>query len=373
MFHGGEIPHGELTRLVDGVEDVGQVDDELFLFRALPEERRHFCPERRDDVGVDLCETGSLYHLVESTDCVGAGERLHVGKQVFLLRLEQLPIAVVLERFVPEGADVDPGDLRRTEDFPQGPHESTVDPHELLRGDGVSLVEDDPHLLLVLLDDVDDPTELVRNVELVCVEQEDDHVGAISKPRDDPLKIVASMQPLLLSRQDSRCVDERHALQNWIGEVGSLQFAQEGVSKVLEGPELELGVYGKGVPGGYLLVGAVHDGHETIGGRLWADSNPRKVSFEEIADERGFSSGVLTDEKHHRLCFEVSVVHVRGVELAILVRLLERAKLLLVDLLEPVYDVLIHLYLPRLLVTSQPREHGGLSNSRAAHTEENST
>ena len=69
------------------------------------------------------------------------GQRLQVGEEVLLLRLEELSIHVVAQRLVPEGPDVDPGHFGGPEDLAQGPHERPVDAHQLLVVDHVGLVE----------------------------------------------------------------------------------------------------------------------------------------------------------------------------------------------------------------------------------------
>jgi len=73
-------------------------------------------------------------------------------------------------------------DLRCVDDFSQRPHQSSVNPHQLLGADLVRLVQDHPHFVLVVLQRSDDLGELVRDVQLVSVEQEDDAVDALCKP-----------------------------------------------------------------------------------------------------------------------------------------------------------------------------------------------
>lgn len=50
---------------------------------------------------------------------------------------------------VPESTDINSGDFRGHENFSERPHESSVDPHQLLLINHISLVEHDPDLLVL--------------------------------------------------------------------------------------------------------------------------------------------------------------------------------------------------------------------------------
>ena len=126
---------------------------------------------------------------------------------------------------------------------------------------------------------------------------------------------------------------------------------------MLEGPELQFSVLGESVAGRYLLVRAVHDGHEAIRGRLRTDAHPREIFLQQVANERRLPRGVLPYQENHGLRFKVAVRHVGRVKFAELVRLFQGKKLPLVNLLEAIDDILIDLNLPMLLVSSEPGEH----------------
>ena len=67
--------------------------------------------------------------------------------------------------------------LRVAQDFWQRPHQRTIDPHQLLVGHHVRLVQDDPDLVVLRADRFDGVLELVRDVKLVCVEDQDNSEG----------------------------------------------------------------------------------------------------------------------------------------------------------------------------------------------------
>lgn len=80
--------------------------------------------------------------------------------------------------------------LRGVDDLSQRPHQSAVDPHQLLSADLVGLVQHHAHLVLVVLQSSDHLGELVGDVQLVGVEQEDDAVHALRKPLQHGSKVV---------------------------------------------------------------------------------------------------------------------------------------------------------------------------------------
>lgn len=82
----------------------------------------------------------------------------------------------------PEGANVDSDDLGSVDDLSQGPHEGTVHPHQLLSLYLVSLVENNSHLVLVVLQGLDDLRELIRDVQLVSIKEQNDAVNSFCKP-----------------------------------------------------------------------------------------------------------------------------------------------------------------------------------------------
>lgn len=82
----------------------------------------------------------------------------------------------------PEGADVDSDDLGSVDDLSQGPHEGTVHPHQLLSLYLVGLVENNSHLVLVVLQGLDDLREFIRDVQLVSIKEENDTVNPLCEP-----------------------------------------------------------------------------------------------------------------------------------------------------------------------------------------------
>lgn len=63
----------------------------------------------------------------------------------------------------------------------------------------VSLVQDDPDLVIVATQRHDHAFELITDVQLVRVEQQQNEVALGRKPLRHPREIVASLRPLLLS------------------------------------------------------------------------------------------------------------------------------------------------------------------------------
>ena len=60
------------------------------------------------------------------------------------------------------------------------PHESSIDPHQLLMVHHVGLVEHNTNLVVVTSHAFNDATELVRDVKLVCVKQQNNTVDTLS-------------------------------------------------------------------------------------------------------------------------------------------------------------------------------------------------
>ena len=338
MLHRGEISDGHLLGLVDVIENARQTFDKFVLLRVLPKHGGHLTTQVGQNERVGLGQSGPLDDVVQFPHSRGAWKGLDVAEQVILLGLKETTVFVELERPVPERPDVHPAHLGRLHDLAQGPHEGPIDAHQLLRGDGVCLVQDDPHFLLVLLDALDHPPELVRDVQLVGVEQHDDHVCPVREPLDDGLEVVPAVEALFLSGQDPGGIDQRDTFEDGARDENALHPAQEGVSELLEGAKLVGRVHGQGVARCGLLVWSMHDGGKLVGGGLWPDAHSRKVSFEEVANERRLAGGVLTDKEYHWLRIKVSVVHAGRVELAEFVHILERQKLGLVHSLQSLHD-----------------------------------
>ena len=166
----------------------------------------------------------------------------------------------------------------------------------------------------MLLDNIDDSAKFVRYIQLMGVKEENDHIGALGEPADHTLEIIPPVEPLFLPGEDPRGVDQRDALQDWAGYKRTFQPSKEVVAESLQTSKLVLRVHGQGVAGGYLLIWAVHDGHEPIRGGLRSNSDSRKVPFKQVPDEGGFPCRVLANQKHHWFGFKVTRIEVRGVK-----------------------------------------------------------
>lgn len=75
-------------------------------------------------------------------------------------------------------------------DLPQRPHQSSVDPHELLGADLVRFVQHDSHLVLMVFEGSDHLWKLVWDVQLVSVKEEDDAVHSLCKPLQHCSKVI---------------------------------------------------------------------------------------------------------------------------------------------------------------------------------------
>mmetsp|Transcript_109137 Transcript_109137/g.338924 ORF Transcript_109137/g.338924 Transcript_109137/m.338924 type:complete len:500 (+) Transcript_109137:187-1686(+) len=317
----------------------GQVCHQLLLLLLLAKHARHLSLESVQDVGVHLGQPGALDKVVELPDGRAARQAGEVRVEVVLLRLEEPPLLIVVQRLVPEGADVHTGDLRCVYDLAQGPHHGAVDAHELRRRDPVRLVEDDVDLGVVALHGEDDAAELVGDVHLGDVEEQEDHVHAVGEPLHDVLELVAALKPLLLTSKDAGRVDEGDALDHRARQLGTFELVEEAVAEVpqlLEGQRL---VRDDGVAGDDLVAGPVDHGHELVGRGLGADEEPRVVAAQEVPDEGALAGRVLAYEEDHGPVGEVRVRELRRVEGVEVAVLLEGQQLLPVDPLQAVGDV----------------------------------
>ena len=269
-----------------------------------------------------------------------------------MLCFKEPPHFVVLKRLVPEGTDEDSTDLGCGENFTQRPHECAVNAHQLLCVDHVRLVENHLDLVVVLFDDVDDSPKLIGNVQLVRVKEEYYHVGSVGKPANHSFEIVATMESLFLSGENSRSIDETNALKDRTGENGGLKFTEKCVTIVLESTELTLRIDSEGIAGSDLFVRAVHDGDESIGGRLWADSHSGEIPLQKVAEKGRLSRGILTNQQDHGLGIEVTIVEVGRVELSKERGLFQRIELLPIDGFQSVNDIVIDLHFFLLMTAS---------------------
>jgi len=90
-------------------------------------------------------------------------------------------------------------------------------------------------------------------------------------------------------------------------ELRALELAQEAVAEHLEAAEGHVLRHCQRIARCALILVAVHDGDEAVGGGLGPDVLAWEVAPEEVPDERGLAHRVLSHEKHHRLCLKVAV------------------------------------------------------------------
>ncbi|RNA06974.1 hypothetical protein BpHYR1_022215 [Brachionus plicatilis] len=302
----------------------------------LAEHGRHFVLQLGDDVRVYLGETGALYQVVELAQGGVLGQALQVAEQVLGLELEEAAQSVVVERPVPERADVDAGDLGRVQYFAERPHERAVHSHQLLMVDHVGLVEHDADFFVVAAQHLDRPLELVGYVEFVRVEQKQDAVAAFREPLEDGRVVVAAVEPLFFAGQNARRVDERDALEHLVVELRALEAVEKSVAEFGQGLEVFFWVDDERVARYDVFVLVVHHGYERVGGGLGPDPDAREIRLEQVADERGLARRVLAHQQHHRLRLEVRVVQHWRMKLVEFVRLLERKQFGTVDFFEAV-------------------------------------
>jgi hypothetical protein len=100
-------------------------------------------------------------------------------------------VGVVSERLIPEGADVDPGNLRGVEHLAEAPHQCTVDAHQLLMVHHVRFVEHDSDFVVVPSKRFNTATELVRDVQLVRIKKQNNSVNSLSKPLEHTSEVVS--------------------------------------------------------------------------------------------------------------------------------------------------------------------------------------
>ena len=126
-------------------------------------------------------------------------------------------------------------------------------------------------------------------------------------------------------------------------ELRALELAQEAVAEHLKPAEGHVLRHCQCVARSALVLVAVHDGDEAVGGGLGPDVLAWEVAAEEVPDERGLAHRVLSHEQYHWLRLEVAVREQRRVEVAEAVKLLDRAHLRPVQLLQPIRHAFEHL------------------------------
>ena len=125
-------------------------------------------------------------------------------------------------------------------------------------------------------------------------------------------------------------------------ELRALELAQEAVAEHLKPAEGHVLRHCQCVARSALVLVAVHDGDEAVGGGLGPDVLAWEVAAEEVPDERGLAHRVLSHEQYHWLRLEVAVREQRRVEVAEAVKLLDRAHLRPVQLLQPIRHAVKH-------------------------------
>mmetsp|Transcript_32686 Transcript_32686/g.47979 ORF Transcript_32686/g.47979 Transcript_32686/m.47979 type:complete len:383 (-) Transcript_32686:31-1179(-) len=295
-----------------------------------------------DDVGMHFRHASPLDELIELAENAVAGDRLHVGDQVFHFGLKELREAGVLQGFVPEGADVHAAHLWGVDDFAKRPHHGAVHAHQLRRGDGVRLVEHHANFIVVALEREQDALELVRDVEFVSIEEHQDAIGSVGEPLHDFGELVVAVVLLLGPSQHTGGVDDRQLLQQLGLHLRALEAVQEATPKLGQRRERFVGLHNEGVAGNDALVAAVHDGHETVGGRFRADADTGEVTLQDVLDERSLTSGVLADKHDEGHGVEVRVLQEGVEELVEEIHLLDVLHVLPVKGLEPIQHGGVH-------------------------------
>mmetsp|Transcript_42424 Transcript_42424/g.112291 ORF Transcript_42424/g.112291 Transcript_42424/m.112291 type:complete len:528 (+) Transcript_42424:107-1690(+) len=295
LHHPGvrEVAESQALLLGDVLVNAREVCYQLLLLLALPHERRHLSFEVVHEEGVNLRKPRPLDEVVQLPHGGASRQLRQLRVEVVLLRLEELPLLVVVQGLLPEGAEVDAGDLRCVDDFAEVPHEGAVHAHQLRGRAAVGLVEDDVDLVVVPLAGVDHAPELVGDVQLGHVEEDQNHVHAIREPLHNRLVLVAALEPLLFARQNPRSVDQRDSLEHRVFELRALEAAEEVVAKVRQLRERHRLVYDERVARDDLVGLAVTDSHELVRGGLRADPEAGVVPAEQVSDEGALARRVL--------------------------------------------------------------------------------
>lgn len=67
--------------------------------------------------------------------------------------------------------------------LPEGPHQSTVDSHQLLRVYLIRFVQHDPYFRVIRFNRINRLMEFIGNIQFVSVEQQNDSIHSLGKPR----------------------------------------------------------------------------------------------------------------------------------------------------------------------------------------------
>lgn len=85
----------------------------------------------------------------------------------------------------PEGADVHPRRLCNIDQGRHAPEQGSVDPHQVLCGKAVGLVEDEANLGLAALHLLEKHLQLPTHVQLSGVEHQEDQISSVDEPLAD--------------------------------------------------------------------------------------------------------------------------------------------------------------------------------------------
>mmetsp|Transcript_8260 Transcript_8260/g.28358 ORF Transcript_8260/g.28358 Transcript_8260/m.28358 type:complete len:370 (-) Transcript_8260:541-1650(-) len=332
----GEVPNGEVVLLLHLQKGLLQPAHQLLLLGLLAEHGGHRLPERAQDQAVDLQRPHPLDELADLPRGVGLRNLVQVLDQVLPLPVHEVRELGVRVVRVKEVSGVNPGHLWGPEDSAQGPHQRTVNLHEVLGVDLVRLVQDDPDLVIKAVEGLDDAFELVRDVELVGVEEQQDEVRPLREPPDDLGELVTPLQPLLLPRQHARGVHNVDGVEQLRWHLRPGELVQKLLAKLGQ-PGVGL-IRGHGERVARHCLGGVRmrDHDEPVRGRLRTDDRGGVLLPEEVLDEGRLSDAVLAEHHHRRLGGEVLGSHAGRVEERKLKLLLERPEVLEVELAQSV-------------------------------------
>lgn len=96
-----------------------------------------------------LCKSCPFNEIIELPHSSLLRETLDILEKILCLGFKESSVVCVSERMGPEGANVDPQDLWRVDHLSQGPHECTINPHQLLRVHLVSLIKHHANLVVL--------------------------------------------------------------------------------------------------------------------------------------------------------------------------------------------------------------------------------
>lgn len=185
-----------------------------------------------------LCKSCPLNEIIELPHSSLLWETLDILEKILCLSFKESSILCVSERVGPEGANVDPQHLWSVDHLSQGPHERTVDPHQLLCVHLVSLIKHHSNLVILSPEWFNSLWKLIRYIQLMGIKKEDDAVDPLSKPLENLAEVIAWRKNALLQ---SHCSEKRVS-----GKIG-LGMEDKGIIPSTWGKR------GDGPPGGECL------------------------------------------------------------------------------------------------------------------------